>query len=79
MCLIIFKEKKMPLSLSNVAIQSFNDSFINEFQASAMLGDTCQAVYNAVGDAYKWPVQGTAEMQDRGAFQSLVPASDVRI
>ena len=67
----------MPLSLSNVAIQSFNDSFINEFQASAMLGDTCQAVYNAVGDAYKWPVQGIAEMQDRGALQSLLPASDV--
>jgi len=67
----------MPLSLSNVAIQQFHDNFINKYQASALLGDTTQTVMGALGDAYKFPIQGSTVMDERGAFQSMVPASDL--
>ena len=67
----------MPASLSNVAIQMFHDQFTNVYQGSAYLGDTSQSVYGARGDAYKWPIQGEAMMEARGAYQSLVPVSDV--
>ena len=67
----------MPASLSNVAIQMFHDQFTNVYQGSAYLGDTSQSVYGARGDAYKWPIQGEAMMESRGAYQSLVPVSDV--
>lgn len=67
----------MPISLSNVAVQQFNDTFTNEYQAAAMLGNTTQSIYNCFGDAFKWPIQGHAVMLPRGAFQSLVPSSDV--
>jgi len=67
----------MPASLSNVAIQMFHDAFTNVYQGAAYLGDTSQSVYGAVGDAYKWPIQGEAIMEQRGAYQSLVPVSDV--
>ena len=67
----------MPASLSNVAIQQFHDVFTNVYQAAAMLGNTSQSVYGARGDSYKWPIQGDAVMVARGAFQSLIPVSDV--
>jgi len=67
----------MPASLSNVAIQMFHDQFTNVYQGAAYLGDTSQSVYNAVGDAYKWPIQGEGLMVARGAYQSLIPVSDV--
>jgi len=67
----------MPASLSNVAIQQFHDVFTNVYQAAAMLGNTTQSVYGARGDAYKWPVQGDTVMEERGAYQSLVPVSDL--
>jgi hypothetical protein len=67
----------MPSSLSNVAIQQFHDNFTNVYQGAAHLGDTTQSVFNAVGDAYKWPIQGEGLMVARGAYQSLVPVSDL--
>lgn len=67
----------MPASLSNVAIQQFHDQFTNVYQGSAYLGQTSQSVFGARGDAYKWPIQGDAVMVQRGAYQSLVPVSDV--
>jgi len=67
----------MPLSLSNVAIQQFHDTFINKYQASALLGNTTQTVMGARGDAYKFPIQGSTVMDKRGAYQSMVPASDL--
>ena len=67
----------MPASLSNVAIQQFHDSFTNVYQGAAYLGDTSQSVFNAVGDAYKWPIQGEGLMVARGAYQSIIPVSDI--
>ena len=67
----------MPSSMSNVAIQQFHDNFTNVYQGAAHLGDTTQTVFNAVGDAYKWPIQGEGLMVARGAYQSLVPVSDL--
>ena len=67
----------MPISLSNVAIQQFHDSFINKYQASALLGDTTVTVMGALGDAYKFPIQGSTVMDKRGAYQSIIPASDL--
>ena len=67
----------MPASLSNVAIQQFHDSFTNVYQGAAYLGDTSQSVFNAVGDAYKWPIQGEGLMVARGADQSIIPVSDI--
>ena len=66
----------MPASLSNVAIEMFRDTFSNVYQGAAYLGDTSLSVYNAVGAAYNWPIQGESAMQSRGAFQSQVPVSD---
>lgn len=67
----------MPSSMSNLAIQQFHDNFTNVYQGASLLGDTTQTVFDAVGDAYKWPIQGEGLMVPRGAFQSLVPVSDL--
>lgn len=67
----------MPFSMSNVAIQQFHDNFTNVYQGASKLANTTQTVFNAVGDAYKWPVQGDSQMVKRGAYQSQIPTSDV--
>jgi len=67
----------MPASLSNVAIQQFHDMFTNVYQGAAYLGNTSQTTMNCVGDAYKWPIQGEGLMVARGAYQSLIPVSDL--
>lgn len=67
----------MTISLNNVAVQQFHNSFINEFAATRSLVGTCQEVHGVVGDAYKWPVLGFTKMELRGSPQSLIPASDV--
>ena len=67
----------MPISLSNVAVQAFRDQFTNVYQAAAVLGNTSQSVMSVVGEAYKWPIQGAGLMVERGAFQSLLPVSDI--
>ena len=67
------------MGISNVAIQQFNDAFINEFAANAVLGGglTTQIVTGAEGDAYKWPVQGNIITQERGGYGSPVALADV--
>tara|TARA_R100000781_G_C4066714_1_gene123059 strand:+ start:40 stop:870 length:831 start_codon:yes stop_codon:yes gene_type:complete len=67
----------MPISLSNVAVEAFRDQFTNVYQAAAVLGNTSQSVMSVVGEAYKWPIQGAGLMVERGAFQSLLPVSDI--
>lgn len=67
----------MTASLSDVAVQMFQDEFMAVYQAKRQLGGTVRTRANVVGDAYIWKLIGTTEMQVRGAPQSLVPASDV--
>lgn len=67
----------MTLSLNNVAVQQFADNFINVYQGTSKLRGTTMVVRGVVGDAYKFKLAGSAVMGDRGAFQSLVPASDI--
>jgi len=61
--------------LSTVAIQQFNDSFINQYDANMVLGGgrTTQIIHGALGSSYKWPIQGSITMQKRGGYGSLVP------
>lgn len=68
----------MTMSLSNVAVQQFSDSFINIYQAkTSLISTAAQVVRGVVGDAYKWKLIGTADLQLRGSPQSDVPATDV--
>lgn len=67
----------MTISLDNVAVQQFADFFLNEYQASESLKGTSLIRRGIVGDAYKWKVLGEAVMEERGAAQSQIPASDV--
>lgn len=67
----------MTTSLTNVAIQQFEDQFIIEFQGRRTIEGAVQVRNGVIGDAYKWPKIGPAVMELRGAPQSLIPASDV--
>lgn len=67
----------MTTSLTNVAIQQFEDQFIIEYQGRKTLEETVQIRRAVIGDAYKWPRIGPAIMELRGAPQSIIPASDV--
>lgn len=69
----------MTISLTNVAIQQFEDAFTLEYQGRRTLatGNTVLVRRGVIGDAYKWPVMGEAVMELRGAPQSIIPASDV--
>jgi len=69
----------MPLSLSNAAIQQFKLQFQLEFQATEKLANTTMELYSLRGDAYKIPLMGEAVTTDRGAYQSLISASDVDV
>lgn len=67
----------MTISLTNVAIQQFEDQFIIEYQGRRTLEEGVQVRRGVIGDAYKWPRIGPAVMELRGAPQSIIPASDV--
>ncbi len=69
----------MTTSLTNVAIQQFDDAFTIEYQGRRTITgqNAVRVVRGAIGDAYKWPVIGPATMELRGAPQSIIPASDV--
>jgi hypothetical protein len=67
----------MTVSLTNVAIQQFEDQFIIEYQGRRTLEEGVQVRRGVIGDAYKWPRIGPAVMELRGAPQSIIPASDV--
>jgi hypothetical protein len=67
----------MTTSLTNVAIQQFEDQFIIEFQGRRTIEGAVQVRNGVIGDAYKWPKIGPAIMELRGAPQSIIPASDV--
>lgn len=69
----------MTQSLSNVAIQQFDDAFTISFQGRRTIAkeNAIRVVRGAIGDAYKWPIIGPATMELRGAPQSIIPASDV--
>jgi hypothetical protein len=69
----------MPLSLSNAAIQQFKLQFELEFQATEKLANTSMELMGLRGDAYKIPLMGEAVTTDRGAYQSLISASDVDV
>jgi len=65
----------MPNPLSSIAIQQFRDIFTVKYQATEKLAGTSVEVHGAIGDAYKWPRMDGADMQLRGAYGSLVPAT----
>jgi hypothetical protein len=68
----------MTISLNNVAVQQFSDDFINQLShTKAQLDGTVRTVRGVVGDAYKWKLAGNTDMESRGAFQSIIPASDI--
>jgi hypothetical protein len=68
----------MTQSLNNVAVQQFSDNFINIYQANkSLVGQAAQIVRGVVGNAYVWKLIGTADLQQRSSFQSVVPATDV--
>ena len=67
----------MTISLSNVAIQAFDDEFTAVHQIMQKLSGTTRERHGIIGESFQWPIIGTTEMQPRGAAQSLVPASDV--
>ena len=69
----------MPLSLSNAAIQQFKAQFELNYQAQNSLAGMTTEFYNLRGDAYKIPYMGEGITSDRGAYQSLIAASDLTI
>ena len=69
----------MPLSLSNAAIQQFKLQFELEFQATEKLANTTNELMGLRGDSYLIPLMGEAVTTDRGAYQSLISASDVDV
>ena len=69
----------MPLSLSNAAIQQFKAQFELNYQAAEKLANTTTTYYNLRGDAFKIPYMGEGITTSRGAYQSLIAASDLTI
>ena len=67
----------MPISLPLVSVKQFANEFSPAFQASRELMGTTLEIHGVVGDSFQWPKIGQAVMIDRGASQSLIPASDV--
>ncbi|MCK5642348.1 MAG: hypothetical protein KAJ19_16190 [Gammaproteobacteria bacterium] len=68
----------MTISLSDVAIEQFPDMFTNVYQAmDKMLPPTVQNQRGVVGDAWHASVVGQFSLDDRGAYQSDIPPSDV--
>lgn len=58
--------------VSDIAIQQFRDVYLETIQRKEKLADTSMEIHGVVGDAYKWPKIGNAEMSDRGSYQSIV-------
>ena len=70
----------MPLQLSNAAIEQFKLTFTLRYQAVAKItGQHLNDIYSVLGDAYQLPFMGEVEMHDRGAYQSLIEATDQSI
>lgn len=69
----------MPLSLSNAAIQQFKLQFELEFQATEKLANTTNELMGLRGSSFQIPLMGQAVTTDRGAYQSLISASDVDV
>jgi hypothetical protein len=68
----------MTISLSAVAIEQFPDMFTNVYQAiNKMLPPTIQNQRGIIGDAWHASVVGQFTLDDRGAYQSDIPPSDV--
>ena len=67
----------MTISLRDVAVQQFRDKFQLLYAAPRAIRGTTLEVRGVVGDAYLWPQMGSTPMIDRGASQSIIPASDV--
>jgi len=68
----------MTTPLTNVASKQFSDTFINIYQAkTSLISNAVQVVRGIVGNAYEWKLIGAADMEERGASQSQVPATNV--
>jgi len=61
------------MTTTAIAIQQFHDEFIVAYQQQERLAGTTLKVSNVVGDAYKWPTIGSADMTDRGDYSSPLP------
>jgi len=69
----------MPLSLSNAAIQQFKTQFELNYQAQNSLAGMTVEYFNLRGDAFKIPFMGEGLTSDRGAYQSLIAATDIAV
>ena len=69
----------MPLQLSNAAIEQFKVDFELKYQAAEKLGNCANNMFGLRGDSYKLPYMGEVTTHSRGAYQSMIPASDQTI
>jgi hypothetical protein len=60
---------------ADIAIQQFYDEFIVAYQQNEKLAGTSLYIRGALGDSYKWPHIGTADMSARGGFNTPLAAT----
>ena len=69
----------MPLQLSNAAIEQFKVDFELKYQAAEKLSLCSNNLFGLRGDSYQLPYMGEVVTHSRGAYQSMIPASDLEI
>jgi len=69
----------MALSISNAAVQEFQDQFSLTYQSVQSLDGMTMVGHGHVGDAYKIPFMGQVAMHPRGAYQSIIAATDTPV